>query len=60
MEYRKDINGIRAIAIIGIVLFHLNINFFQGAIICIDIFFVLSGYLITTVILDKENNFDVY
>ena len=60
MEYRKDINGIRAIAIIGIVLFHLNINFFQGAIICIDIFFVLSGYLITTVILNKENNFDIY
>ena len=60
MEYRKDINGIRAIAIIGIVLFHLNINFFQGAIICIDIFFVLSGYLITTVILKKENKFNIY
>ena len=60
MEYRKDITGIRAIAIIGIVLFHLNINFFQGAIIGIDIFFVLSGYLITTVILNKENNFNIY
>jgi peptidoglycan/LPS O-acetylase OafA/YrhL len=59
MEYRKDINGLRAIAIIGIVLFHLNVNFFQGAIICIDIFFVLSGYLITTVILNKEKNFNI-
>ena len=60
MEYRKDINGLRAIAIIGIVLFHLNVNFFQGAIICIDIFFVLSGYLITTVILNKEKNFNIF
>ena len=60
MEYRKDINGLRAIAIIGIILFHLNINYFQGAIICIDIFFVLSGYLITSVILNKDNKFNLY
>ena len=60
MNYRKDINGIRAIAIVGIILFHLNVNYFQGAIICIDIFFVLSGYLITQVILNKENNFDIF
>ncbi len=59
MEYRKDINGLRAIAIIGIILFHLNINYFQGAIICIDIFFVLSGYLITSVILNKDDKFDL-
>tara|TARA_B100001057_G_scaffold167904_1_gene168641 strand:+ start:966 stop:2864 length:1899 start_codon:yes stop_codon:yes gene_type:complete len=60
MQYRKDINGLRAIAIIGIILFHLNINYFQGAIICIDIFFVLSGYLITSVILNKDNKFNLY
>ena len=54
MTYREDINGLRAIAITGIILFHLNINYFQGAIICIDIFFVLSGYLITSVILNNE------
>ena len=59
LSYRKDLNGIRAIAIIGVILFHYNINFFDGGLIGIDIFFVLSGYLITSVLLKNENNLSI-
>ena len=59
INYREDLNGIRAIAIIGVILFHYNINFFDGGLIGIDIFFVLSGYLITSVLLKNENNLSI-
>ena len=59
MEYRKDIDGLRAIAIIFVLCFHLNLNIFNnlfsGGFIGVDIFFVVSGYLITGLLL---KNFD--
>ena len=47
-SYRAEIDGIRAIAIILVVLFHLTLTRLgQGGYIGVDVFFVLSGYLIT-------------
>lgn len=57
MLYRKEVDGLRAIAVIPVILFHAGIPIFQGGFVGVDIFFVISGYLITSIILEeKENN----
>ena len=50
MNYIKEVDGLRAIAVVSVVLFHLNFPFFQGGFIGVDIFFVISGYLISYLI----------
>jgi peptidoglycan/LPS O-acetylase OafA/YrhL len=47
MIYRPEIDGLRSIAVIAIVLFHTEIDLFSKAFIGVDVFFVISGYLIT-------------
>lgn len=47
MTYFKHIDGLRAIAIISVILFHLNLDYFKGGFVGVDIFFVISGFLIT-------------
>ncbi len=58
MKFRYDINALRAIAVIGVILFHFKIPYFNGGFAGVDVFFVISGYLITRIIinsLEKQN-----
>lgn len=50
MRYRPDIDGLRALAIVPVVLFHAGIAPFGGGYVGVDVFFVISGYLITSLI----------
>ncbi|WP_418135128.1 acyltransferase family protein [Psychromonas sp. GE-S-Ul-11] len=50
MKFRADINGLRAIAVIAVVLFHFNESWLPGGFAGVDIFFVISGFLMTSII----------
>lgn len=55
MEYRREIDGLRAVAVLPVILFHAGFKAFAGGFIGVDVFFVISGYLITTIILADMN-----
>ena len=61
MKFREDINGLRAIAVIAVVLFHFNTPFIPGGFAGVDVFFVISGFLMTSIIFRglENNNFSV-
>lgn len=53
MKYRNDIDGLRAVAILPVVFYHANVKGFEGGFIGVDVFFVISGYLITSLLLEE-------
>jgi peptidoglycan/LPS O-acetylase OafA/YrhL len=59
LNYRADIDGIRAMAVVSVILFHLDFESLSGGYVGVDIFFVISGYLITSLIYTeiKEKKF---
>lgn len=64
LKYRPDIDGLRAFAVLSVIIFHLNPHWLRGGFIGVDIFFVISGYLITKIIyidiLNKQFSFKVF
>ncbi len=61
MKYRKEIDGLRAFAIIPVIFFHAGLQSFGGGFVGVDIFFVISGYLITALIISElsKNKFKI-
>ena len=56
MIYRREIDGLRAVAVIPVILFHAGFRAFPGGFVGVDVFFVISGYLITTILADDLAN----
>jgi len=54
MDFRKDINGLRAIAVVAVMLYHFGIAGFSGGFVGVDVFFVISGYLMTGLLLKAQ------
>ena len=53
MQYRREIDGLRALAVLPVILFHAGFEIFSGGFVGVDVFFVLSGYLITRLIVNE-------
>ena len=53
MKYRAEIDGLRALAVMPVILFHAGFEWFSGGFVGVDVFFVISGYLITTIIISE-------
>lgn len=52
--YRKEIDGLRALAVLPVIFYHAKFEFFKGGFVGVDVFFVISGYLITSLILKEQ------
>jgi len=61
LQYRAEIDGLRAVAVLPVLVFHSGIGAMTGGYVGVDIFFVISGYLITTIILEeiKQDTFSI-
>ena len=54
-----NIQGLRALAVISVILFHYQITYFEGGFLGVDIFFVISGYLMALILDNKVNYQDI-
>lgn len=61
-RFRYDINALRALAILGVIVFHFNSNWLAGGFSGVDVFFVISGFLMTGIIFRglEQNNFKLF
>lgn len=61
MKYRKDIDGLRSLAVLPVLFFHAGFSLFSGGYVGVDIFFVISGFLITQILLQElaEQRFSI-
>ena len=53
MRFKPDINALRGVAVALVVLFHFQTPFVQGGFVGVDVFFVISGYLMTAIIVGR-------
>lgn len=53
LTYRQEIDGLRAVAVIPVILFHAGLTVFSGGYVGVDVFFVISGYLITSILISE-------
>ena len=56
MKYRAEIDGLRALAVLPVILFHAGFEWFSGGFVGVDVFFVISGYLITSILIEDIDN----
>ena len=56
MKYRREVDGLRALAVIPVMLYHAGFKLFGGGFVGVDVFFVISGYLITHNILSEKES----
>ncbi|CAH9056420.1 hypothetical protein PSECIP111951_01457 [Pseudoalteromonas holothuriae] len=56
LQYRADIDGLRALAVLSVITFHFDMSYLTGGFLGVDIFFVISGYLITSIIYKEKLN----
>ena len=58
MIYRPEVDGLRAVAVVPVMLFHAGLGYAQGGYVGVDVFFVISGYLITSILLNELRDDD--
>ena len=56
MKYRAEIDGLRAFAVVPVILSHAGFDLFSGGFVGVDVFFAISGYLITTILIEDFEN----
>lgn len=61
IQYRAEVDGLRCLAVLPVLLFHAGISLFSGGFIGVDVFFVISGYLITSILIKEisEGSFSI-